>query len=215
MADNNLALVLNVISYSHAYSLYPRATFHNRVSLELIPNATFDESVRTKYSARGWRFIQQLPRTSIELLNSITGQLIRYPTNDGCSECAHCRRKREEEESIIRAFPTGPRWIGDKHSWVLPLNLEGVQLPTRLGDSSTSTPMSRDPSFITTWRMVDRRPEGGLVGKKIEAKLLAGNGFWYTYVITDERLKKAMAMIQELYVHIPTGSSLPSQGEEK
>lgn len=202
-----LAAVLNVISYSHAYSLYPRATFDKRIALSLIPSRMVDQSVLRKYSDRGWKFVDDIPNVPVVDISDDTYNevmlLILAPRLHECHQCAHCLQKRVEEQNIVKAFPKGPRWIGDKHSWVLPLNLDGVNLPTELGDSSDSTPMSRDPSFITSWEMVDRTPRNGEKGKKIRAKVVNGDGFYYTYVITDTKLKAAMATIQELYVHIP------------
>ena len=48
---------MNVISYSHAYCLYPRATLLDRVSLVLLDDFDVQDAVGAKYVARGWRFI--------------------------------------------------------------------------------------------------------------------------------------------------------------
>ena len=54
-----LAVVLNVISWDRAYSLYPRATFEDHKSLYLRPDYTEDETeplIIAKYEERGWDF---------------------------------------------------------------------------------------------------------------------------------------------------------------
>ena len=131
--------------------------------------------------------------------------LMRYTRLGECEQCAHCTRRRAEERSIARAFPAGPRWIGDGHSWVVPLDIAGVSCPPLPGVLSDASPLARDPSFVTTWEMVDRRPRHGETGKKIRARAISGDGFLYAYVINDDKLKRAMAAVQHLYVHIPRG----------
>ncbi|KIP08840.1 hypothetical protein PHLGIDRAFT_12311 [Phlebiopsis gigantea 11061_1 CR5-6] len=170
--------VLNVISYSHAYALYPRATFLDRVSLSLLPRSVLDDAVEAKYSQRGWRFLHALPPPPLpDVVNPATGRvLMRYTRLSECEHCAHCVRRRAEERSITRAFPAGPRWIGDGHSWVVPLDVAGL---------------------------VDRKPRRGETGKKIQARVVTGDGFWYAYVVSDDKLRRAMATVQELYHHIP------------
>lgn len=119
-----------------------------------------------------------------------------------CAECPHCTRKRELERSVARAFPAGLRWLGDRHSWVLPLKMDGVELPTALGDGG-GPPVSRDPCFVTSWEMTRRVGRDGAVGRAIKAKVRRLEGFWYSYVVSDPKLKRAMKMIQELYIDIP------------
>lgn len=206
---------MNVISYSHAYSLYPRATFHDRVALSTVPARRLDEHVLLKYMARGWRFIHAVPAPPPEVRDAASGQLVRaYLRASECAHCAHCARVRAEERSIARAFPAGPRWIGDGHSWVVPLNTDGVvRAPPQPQPAGGAPVLSRDPSFATTWELVDRAARHGAGGKKIKSTPLSADGFWHTYMIGDAKLKKAMAMVQELYVHIPAGDGTPQEDQ--
>ncbi|EIN14245.1 hypothetical protein PUNSTDRAFT_56791 [Punctularia strigosozonata HHB-11173 SS5] len=48
------ACVMNVITYNAAYSLYPRATFSEKISLAM-PRRTDDKEVLRKYEARGFK----------------------------------------------------------------------------------------------------------------------------------------------------------------
>ncbi|KIK68382.1 hypothetical protein GYMLUDRAFT_214959 [Collybiopsis luxurians FD-317 M1] len=61
--------VMNVISYSHAYALYPRATFVDRVSMKVLRFAVKDSRhtpAREKYRERGWTIIDR-PSVSMTL----------------------------------------------------------------------------------------------------------------------------------------------------
>jgi hypothetical protein len=88
-----LAIVHNFISYSHAYSLYPNATFIHRQGL-CIERATerYQEAL-AKYRVRGWD-IQESPLV--------------------------CRADFHVDVN---------RWVNDRMSWVIPLDVDGVELP--------------------------------------------------------------------------------------
>lgn len=65
-----LAVVMNVITHSAAISLYPKATFEDRVSLICaVRDIPFDEAV-AKYARRGW--------TNLEDINKDTPRSLRY-----------------------------------------------------------------------------------------------------------------------------------------
>ncbi|EKM58749.1 uncharacterized protein PHACADRAFT_248812 [Phanerochaete carnosa HHB-10118-sp] len=199
--DFHSTVVLNVISFSHAYSLYPLATFHHRLSLSLVPARQLEAAVQRKYTFRGWTFVHSVPTPPPE--HGTTDEIVlRLFRPRECAECPHCTRQRELERSVAQAFPVGLRWIGDRHSWVLPLNTEGVEVPTVLGDG-VSPPISHDPCFVTSWEMTKRVGRDGTAGRAIKAKVRRPPGFWHCYVVSDPKLKKAMKMIQELYVDIP------------
>ena len=79
-----------------------------------------------------------------------------------CGQCWHCtaNREREPERNIEQSFSDGRRWIGDAQSWVLPLPLDGVQLPaTSSGDEA-----ARDLSSVTTWELEWRYDKNGRAG---------------------------------------------------
>jgi hypothetical protein len=205
---------MNVISYSHAYALYPRATFYNRISLSLLPANRLDATAVSKYTARGWKFIHTLPQPrpqlyleldaaastpensearSIALLPSVL-DMHRYE----CIHCPHCIQRYADERSLVRAFPAGPRWIGDKHSWVLPLDMDGVDVPAPAPGSYAvgPPPTSRDPCFMTSWELVDRNRYAvvgtGERAKEISKHVIGGESFWYSYVLSEPWLRKAM-----------------------
>ncbi|KAE9402677.1 hypothetical protein BT96DRAFT_990910 [Gymnopus androsaceus JB14] len=61
--------VMNIISHSHAYSLYPRATFIDRIASRNIKFRglrTRHEAAREKYRQRGWELID-IPSASVAL----------------------------------------------------------------------------------------------------------------------------------------------------
>ncbi|KAK7038816.1 hypothetical protein VNI00_010446 [Paramarasmius palmivorus] len=51
------AVIMNIIGYAHAISLYPRSTFKNHISLKLYTNNKCAEQARRKYQKRGWTLI--------------------------------------------------------------------------------------------------------------------------------------------------------------
>lgn len=201
--------MLNVISFSHAYSLYPFATFHHRLSLSLLPARRFEAAVQTKYTSRGWTFVHSVPSPPPEYGTSDEIVLRLFRPRE-CAECPHCIRQRELERSIAQAFPVGLRWIGDRHSWVLPLNMEGVEAPIVLRDGVTP-PVSRDPCFVTSWEMTKRVGRDGTAGRAIKAKVRRPLGFWHCYVVSDPKLKNAIKMIQELYADIRRSNEEPTR----
>lgn len=170
--------MLNVISFSYAYSLYSLATFHHRLSLSLIPASQLEATIQAKYTSRGWTFMHMIYH---------------------CAQCPHCVWLRK---AFTQAFPVGLRWIGDRHSWVLPLNMEGVELPTTLGDG-VSPPVPRDPCFVTTWEMTKWEGRDGAVGRKIKTYDCQQESFWHSYVLTDHKLECVMDMFHEVYKDIP------------
>ncbi|KAF5356596.1 hypothetical protein D9758_008236 [Tetrapyrgos nigripes] len=96
--------VINAITHSHAYSLFPRVTFHSRGAVKVArtsPSFTSEQSISyrralQKYGQRGW---------------SVTG----VPS-------AHdCYRERSE-------FSLGTRFVGDSNCWVISLSpIDGVE----------------------------------------------------------------------------------------
>ncbi|THU97433.1 hypothetical protein K435DRAFT_615366, partial [Dendrothele bispora CBS 962.96] len=84
--------VMNVISHSHAYSLYPRATFEDRVSIHPRVSARRKDKIKIafeKYTKRGWK-------------------ILPVP-----SAAAYLRPNSE--------FGNGPRYVGDSNCWIIPL----------------------------------------------------------------------------------------------
>ena len=118
----SLAVVLNVISWDRAYSLYPRATFEDRTDLFLRPGYYDREEpvldrILDKYENLGWQL---------------------------CGEPRGWYRSQYD-----LAFIGVARWIGDSHSWVIELDVDGVTLPPPVNEFSQ--PMTRDPCCLTSW----------------------------------------------------------------
>ncbi|KAK7464130.1 hypothetical protein VKT23_006294 [Stygiomarasmius scandens] len=118
--------VLNLISHSHAYSLYPYATFEDRISIHIpiermssVTDADFVKRrmARQKYVHRGWR---------------------TAPTP---SAAAYLCPNSEFRNEL--------RYVGDSKCWTVPLEL----LP-ELGDLNRSVPMrlEDDPVRANVWR---------------------------------------------------------------
>ncbi|KAF5367969.1 hypothetical protein D9758_004346 [Tetrapyrgos nigripes] len=98
--------VMNVISHSHAYSLFPRATFHDRISVETpfyVTQENKHQAARDKYIQRGWTMVE---------LPSIVDYLRPY--------------------SEFRT--SSPRCVGDFSCWTI--TLEPIDLPQTPNDSS-------------------------------------------------------------------------------
>lgn len=118
------ALVLNLISWDRAYSMYPRATFTNRTAHFLRDHRSassadvsrYSDIIR-KYTKRGYKFSFHLPRHA----------------------------------ATDPALTTLPRRLGDGNCWVLPLSQEGVTPPPPF--NSLSHPLTRDPCCFSMWKL--------------------------------------------------------------
>ena len=177
-----VAVVMNVIAYDRAYCLYPRATFEARLSLYLKTVEPRDVQVIEKYRARGWDFVHDWPT-----LNPST--TMPY------------------DPTIV---PMQPRWIGDKHTWSIPLALTGVTLPAPY--STVSPALETDPCFCTSWAIAERRRTrlagwvhfGMLRGMRVDYQVVDADGFRARYVVapgeSGGRVKAAMAALQHLYL---------------
>ncbi|KAL0056852.1 hypothetical protein AAF712_016535 [Marasmius tenuissimus] len=107
-------VVMNLISYSHAISLYPQSTFRDRVSLLNSPSPrevgtrNYTDAIK-KYEKRGWKMIN---------------------SGSGCNALSR--------HSDLNMFL---RRVGDRHCWTIPLDpvndfvMEG---PLQLGRSESS-----------------------------------------------------------------------------
>ncbi len=61
------ATVMNIVTATHAYSLYPRTTFHQRRGLIISTNGSSQDAGRQKYIDRGWDLFSEL--TVFEVTN--------------------------------------------------------------------------------------------------------------------------------------------------
>ena len=96
-------------------------------------------------------------------------------------------------ECTAGAFRPGLRWLDDGASWVLPLDTSGLGLEDSPG-------LPRDPSFVTSWKMVPRRPRPALLrARRMAYSIVTMHGFAHSYVVGEERLKNALDIVQELW----------------
>lgn len=77
------------------------------------------------------------------------------------------------------------RWVGDKHTWVLPLDQTGVK--ERLPLSPASAPLTFDPILCNGWRLRLLRGHQ-LNGYECHSYPLQTTLFRYNYAIPDESL---------------------------
>lgn len=182
---------MNVISWDRAYCLYPRATFMHRTSLIFKKEMMHETAVLTKYTDRGYTFITKTPV---------------QPPHPQCQHCSHCTEGYHIQTSLAAAFPSDQRWIADTHSWVIRLSTEGVIQPD---DPSTSSNLSQDPCYVTTWQMIQKR-RGYWRGPRTKFTVYkAVSGFRYQYVSVNKNITKAMTLLHSLYIGLPgdTGNS--------
>ncbi|KAL6299604.1 hypothetical protein BKA93DRAFT_753336 [Sparassis latifolia] len=109
--------VMNIITYNAAISLYPFSTFERREALVIGGNDRQASALR-KYAERGWRMIAH------------SSPLIVLSSPDSVTFGDHF-------------FVQKTRWTDDRHSWVIPLDMDQVSEPTPL--SPTSMPLTWDP----------------------------------------------------------------------
>ena len=145
------ALVLNIISFSHAYSLYPRATFHDRIALHHLHTRAFKKRqtvVEAKYTQRGWRFLQDVPTCDeVDAAGLGSSNAAAMPVR---KQPQYKEWRYVDDRSIARTFSTGPRWIGDKDSWIVPLDVAGVHIPSRT-DNTCSQAICIRSQHIPRW----------------------------------------------------------------
>lgn len=149
-----LAIVHNFISHSHAYSLYPNATFIQRQGLCLERATERYEEALAKYRARGW---------------DIRESALDYETD---------------------FFLDAHRWVDDRMSWVISLDMDGIDVPTLL----SGVPFSSldDPVTVNSFRMTfkpttQREPQAQMV---MNYEVLVHPLLRYQYLIADEAFLK-------------------------
>jgi hypothetical protein len=110
-----LACVQNIITHSHAYSLFPRATFERRITVKTPyqhRENSKHENARRKWEQRGWKVVD-LP-SALDFLQGATGE-----------------------------FRAMRRYVGDSACWIVPLEPRdpqtqpGMDIPMSLDDDYT------------------------------------------------------------------------------
>ncbi|KAI0706624.1 hypothetical protein C8Q76DRAFT_630230, partial [Earliella scabrosa] len=147
--------LMNVISSNMAYCLFPRATLEERQSL-------LSCSSKGIYRNRGAALAKYTRR----------GYQIEF-------------RVPPETFSPQRpTFQLGWRWLDDENSWVLPLDVVGVDL----------SPHGQDPSAICNWRM----QYGTNRGAVMHFSVLKSDVLRYRYLISDQDLSAHISRFMTL-----------------
>lgn len=187
---------MNVISYDRAYSLYPYATLERRTGLTLPsphPGAT---SLIAQYTARGWSFITD-------------AQTLHDPKT--------CTSSWSTTKHLPRSFGSRPRWIADRHSWIVHLPLDGVTVPAG---------MFCDPCYASTWQLSGRcddlkrksehqgRPPVPVMNCRpgVQFQLVKSGGFSNVYVGVGGKVKRIMYYVSHLagQLHALAGLAAPA-----
>lgn len=143
---------MNVISYEYAYCLFPVATLEERASL--LSYSSQGRSKRraeglVKYSARGFQMLDSLSLTDLESPRKIS------------------------------PFTFGPRWIGDRDTWVIRLDTHGIPAPPPPNPYSVAR--SNDPVALASFSVRYDVTEGAIMDFSIvESPVLK-----YAYVFGD------------------------------
>jgi hypothetical protein len=116
---------------------------------------TNDKKVLSKYSRRGFKVLSLSPSSNI------TPELL----------------------SVYRHHER--RWLDDSHSWTIPLDVQGVNLPRTL--SAESTPLLTDPTTHTSWSLVIRAD-----GTKMQYSKFCSALFRYNYLLDDILVERVL-----------------------
>ncbi|KAI0765134.1 hypothetical protein C8Q74DRAFT_1031334 [Fomes fomentarius] len=133
--------VMNIVTYNAVYSLYPYATFEERTSLVVLKVSERTQLALDKYASRGFRILDNLPS----------------PTTGG--------------PLLLDAHATGyfsgvARWVSDAKSWIVPLNMDGVVLPSA---PSGAEALSRDPIAECGWHLMAQMTAGDTISTSMNA----------------------------------------------
>ena len=182
------ATVMNVIAYDYAYSLYPRATFEERLFLLCVRKAHRHVAAIDKYRERGFIILHE--KTARDpMVWKICDNTI---------------------------FPTQiPRWMGDEYTWRLPLSLDGLESRPAVDDEGDRA-LTTDPCFVTSWThelalkdIALSRTAPISVESRIKYDVVAMNAYKYRYVCAPysrSRLVTVMALLMHLYNLAPIDS---------
>ncbi|KAI0337051.1 hypothetical protein BDW22DRAFT_1364557 [Trametopsis cervina] len=178
-------IVMNIISYDRAYSLYPYATFERRLGLQTptyVPTHEREEDIFQKYRIRGWDFTHGPPELHVPL-----------------------RDQEPQPQCNIEhpsSFYSQPRWIADRHSWVIRLPLNGVRIPAgKLGD----------PCYVSFWQLA---PECKLFSRyqctrrcniTVSFRIYAKPEFMHKYTIIGGKVKKILYHIRSMVRQLREG----------
>ena len=141
---------MNFIAFDAAYSIYPKATFEERRALSMVGSDS-------PHAAEA---------------------LGKYALR-GWSFVANIW-PHEETTPKSPFFLSASRCVCDRHSWVVPLDITGVEFRPRL--SVASAEFSWDPVVYNSWRLVKD------AGLSMEYSTLASTILKYKYLVADSDL---------------------------
>ena len=184
----NAATVMNVIAYDSAHALYPRATFEERMFLFCGRELAHNSTVFDKYRSRGFHILHDLPATHPSV----------WKIGDP------------------RMVPTGSRWLGDRHTWSLPLSMAGVTPPPAF--SSISSPLTSDPCLFTSWNFgvthtltfTDTK-----IRCRVGYEVIGGDSFLYAYVVAPGAIGERLEAIMDRVERAHARETNPGPGGEE
>ncbi|KAI0716941.1 hypothetical protein C8Q76DRAFT_617621 [Earliella scabrosa] len=144
--------MMNLITFSTAYCIFPRATLEGRQSL-------LSSSTRGIYRNRG-QALKKYKNRGFDVLFSVP---------------VHTSPLGQP------SFPLGWRWLDDKHTWTMPLDMAGVDAPVTI-TIQQARPLTHDPSTICNWNM----QYGRLRGAVIKLNVIKSDLLRYKYILSDE-----------------------------
>ncbi|KAI0349679.1 hypothetical protein OH77DRAFT_1490395 [Trametes cingulata] len=144
--------VMNVISFERAYCIFPLATLERRVSL--LAYSSQGRSTRRvegldKYTARGFHMLAYLPLADLVLPHKLA------------------------------PFTFGPRWLGDRDTWVI--KLDTTHIPPTPPPNPYSTARTCDPAVLCNFFVRYDLTDGAIM----ELCVLESPVLRYSYVLAD------------------------------
>jgi len=149
---------MNFIAFDAAYSIYPRATFEERRALSFTGLSSNDLRALGKYSLRGWTIFSDI-WTNMGTINNV-------------------------DKSF---YINQKRWVKDKFSWVVPLDMTDIEPRPRV--SSVSEPFHWDPVVQNSWLILKRDT---ITSMFISYHVLKPTIFRYGYLVADLALIHSM-----------------------
>lgn len=150
--SNLLACVMNIITFANIYCLYPAGTLGDRRSLQIAPTGRGQnrQEAWQKYRERGW-------------------EMVKYPN-----------WKERGGLRMSTAFRNGLRYVGDRFTWTVPLDMEGVDI---------SSPYFQKPiqDWVSTnsWRLCAPKP-GSLDFAKVELCVWSSPSLRWSYILSSD-----------------------------
>lgn len=98
-----------------------------------------------------------------------------------------------ERNSRDPSIPFGFRFLGDRHTWTLPLDLNGVALPRAINSGSSA--LSHDPAIATSWVFKYVPDDGG----DVDFKSVEDDRLLYTHLVHDNSISWLASKLLDKY----------------